>query len=216
MRHAIEHPSSCFAPILRVDGLCFSYPQHPLFTGLSLRAPAGVTLLRGGDGAGKTTLLRILAGEMAAVGALQINGVGLSSAPADYAKQVFWVDPRSTALDQITPNEYFQSLGTKYSAFDRHALHALTEGLSLVAHVDKPIYMLSTGSKRKVWLAAAAASGAALTLLDDPFAALDKPSIDFVMTLLNHAATQQARAWVVAHYDGLGDVPLINTIDLGL
>jgi len=47
--------------------------------------------------------------------------------------------------------------------------------------------MLSTGSKRKVWQAAAFASGAALNLIDDPFAGLDQGSINFVTQQLNQA-----------------------------
>ncbi len=201
---------------MQVDQLCFSYPQQPLFTGLSLHAPPGVTLVRGGDGAGKTTLLRLLAGELAAdAGALGINGVSLKGTPAAYQKQVFWVDPRSTAFDQTSATEYFQSLQGQYPGFATPDVGRLVDGLYLAPHVAKPMYMLSTGSRRKVYLAAAFASGAALTLLDCPFAALDKPSIGFVMALLNEASTQVARAWVVAHYEGLGGVPVVKTIDLG-
>jgi ABC-type multidrug transport system ATPase subunit len=216
-RPPINHSATPLDAILQVDQLCFSYPQHPLFTDMSLCAPPGVTLLRGGDGAGKTTLLRLLAGDLHAdAGELDINGVRLSDAPAAYQKQVFWIDPRSAAFDQISANDYFQSLQGQYPLFATRDLGRLIEGLYLTPHVDKPMYMLSTGSKRKVYLAAAFASGAALTLLDSPFAALDKPSIGFVMALLHEAAKQPARAWVVAHYDGLGDVPLVNTVDLGL
>jgi ABC-type multidrug transport system ATPase subunit len=204
---------------LQVKHLCFGYPQQPLFNGLSLHAPPGVTLVRGGDGTGKTTLLRLLAGELAAdAGTLSLHGVDLGSNPAAYRKQVFWVDPRSTAFDQIAPHAYFQSLRSQYPHWHHPTLNACIEGLSLTPHLDKPLYMLSTGSKRKVWLAAAFASGAALTLLDSPFAALDKPSIVFVMQLLRQAAqpnTQNTgRAWVVAHYEALGDVDLACCLDL--
>jgi ABC-type transport system involved in cytochrome c biogenesis ATPase subunit len=205
---------------LQVNQLHFSYPQHAVFNGLSLHAPPGVSLVRGGDGAGKTTLLRLLAGDLAAnAGDLSIQGVHLSRDPAAYQKKVFWVEPRTTAFDQIAPHAYFQSLHGRYPHVDLSTLNACIEGLSLAPHLDKPLYMLSTGSQRKVWLAAAFASGAALTLLDSPFAALDKPSITFVMALLRQAAQPSAqrtgRAWVVAHYDALGDVPLVNSLDLG-
>ncbi len=174
--------------------------------------------MRGGDGAGKTTLVRLLAGELAAqAGELQINRVNLKDQPSAYRQQVFWVDPRSTSFDHISPTEYFASLRKTYPQFDYPSLGALAEGLSLTEHLHKPMYMLSTGSKRKVWLAAAFASGAALVLLDDPFAALDKPSIGFVKQLLKQAATHAARAYVVTSYDAaaLGDVPLPARIDLG-
>jgi ABC-type multidrug transport system ATPase subunit len=204
--------------ILQVDNLHFGYPQCPLFTDLTLDAPPGVTMVRGGDGAGKTTLLRLLAGDLAAqAGELQIKQVRLKDQPSAYRQQVFWVEPRSTSFDNISATDYLASLHAAYPQFDYPAIGALAEGLSLSEHLHKPMYMLSTGSKRKVWITAAVASGAALVLLDDPFAALDKPSIAYVKQLLQEASAQTARAYVVTSYDAaaLGDVPLVATLDLG-
>jgi ABC-type multidrug transport system ATPase subunit len=202
--------------ILHIDQLHFGHPECPLFQGLSLQVPAGVTLLRAGDGRGKTTLLRLLAGDLAAdAGDLRLNGVLLKTHRAGYQQQVFWVEPRTSDFDAITATDYFASLHSIYPQWNHAALAALVDGLSLAPHVDKPMYMLSTGSKRKVWLAAAFASGAALTLLDDPLAALDKPSINCVMRALAQAAQAAQRAFVVAHYEPLGDVPLAATLDLG-
>jgi ABC-type multidrug transport system ATPase subunit len=204
--------------VLQVDGLRFSYSQHALFDNLQLQAPSGVTMVRGGDGAGKTTLLRLLAGDLTVqAGVLQINHLRLQDQPSAYRQQLFWVDPRSANFDDISAIDYFASLRTDYPLFDYPSMGALAEGLSLTEHLHKPMYMLSTGSKRKVWLAAAFASGAALVLLDDPFAALDKASIAYVKQLLAGAAQRAARAYLVTSYDAaaLGDVPLAATLDLG-
>ncbi len=211
----IEHSAITVPTVLQVEGLCWRYPQRELFADWSARIPPGVTLVRGGDGSGKTTLLRLLAGELPAhAGQLQVNDVRLRDQPAAYRQQVFWTDPRSQAFDQITPADYFKSLHRGYPGFDAPLLGELTKGLSLAPHLDKPLYMLSTGSKRKVWLAAAFASGAAVTLLDEPFAALDKASIDYVLKFLGGAAVHSARAWVLAHYEAPGTVPLAAIIDL--
>jgi energy-coupling factor transporter ATP-binding protein EcfA2 len=91
----------------------------------------------------------------------------------------------------------------------------LVAGLALTEHRAKRLFMLSTGSRRKVWLATAFASGAAVTLLDDPFAALDKPSIRFVTELLQEAAGHSTRAWVVTGYAAPAGVALAATLDLG-
>jgi ABC-type multidrug transport system ATPase subunit len=217
-RPIIDHSNPTFPALLQADNLHFGYPQCPLFTGLALHGPAGVTLVRGGDGAGKTTLMRLLAGELAAqTGELQIRDIRLKDQPSAYRQLLFWVDPRSTSFDQVSATDYFASLHSAYRQFDYAAIGALAEGLSLTEHLHKPMYMLSTGSKRKVWLAAAFASGVALALLDDPFAALDKPSIAYVKQLLQGAAGQTTRAYVVTSYDAaaLGDVPLAATLDLG-
>jgi ABC-type multidrug transport system ATPase subunit len=214
----IDHTSQPVSNGLQADHLYFAYPQCPLFADLSFHAPSGVSLVRGGDGAGKTTLMRLLAGELAAqAGALRIQQVRLQDQPSAYMQQVFWVEPHSTSFDQISPTDYFASLRAAYPQFDYPAIGALAEGLSLTEHMHKPMYMLSTGSKRKVWLAAAFASGAALVLLDDPFGALDKPSITYVKQLLGEAAGQTTRAYVVTSYDAaaLGDVPLAANLDLG-
>jgi energy-coupling factor transporter ATP-binding protein EcfA2 len=102
-----------------------------------------------------------------------------------------------------------------HPAFDAALLPALIEGLFLEQHLHKNLFMLSTGSKRKVWLAAAAASGAPLTLLDGPFDSLDQPSINFVLQLLTEAAKQSERIWLVADYLAPVNVAATTLIDLG-
>ncbi len=205
--------------VLQVDSLRFGYPgQAAMFAGWSTRIPAGITLVRGGESTGKTTLLRLLAGDLAAqAGEIRINGITLGAQPAAYRQLVFWNNPRTEAFDQITVLDYLASLHTRYPAFDPQSVPALLQGLSLTEHQHKPLYMLSTGSKRKVWLTAAFASGAALTLLDDPFAALDKVSIGLVLQLLEEETAKQgaARAWMLADYEAPCRLPLAKTIDLG-
>jgi ABC-type multidrug transport system ATPase subunit len=160
-------------------------------------------------------LLRLIAGEVAAnAGRLQINGASLADQPLAYRSQVFWADPRSEALDAMTPVAFWAAVQQRYPAFNAQLLADLVQGLSLAQHQDKALYMLSTGSKRKVWLAAAFASGAAVTLLDEPFAALDKASINLVLELLQDVATHPTRAWVVADYEAPRGVPLAATIAL--
>ena len=205
--------------VLQVDGLGFGYPgQAALFANWSANVVPGVTLVRGGESTGKTTLLRLLAGDLGAqAGEIRINGITLGAQPAAYRQQVFWSNPRTDAFDQVTVLDYLASLHPRYPAFDQQAIPALLESLSLIEHRHKPLYMLSTGSKRKVWLTAAFASGAALTLLDDPFAALDKVSIGLVLQLLEKEAAKQgaARAWMMADYEAPGKLPLAGVIALG-
>ena len=189
---------------LQIEGLTFHYPQRALFTGLSARIPTGVTLVTEGDGAGKTTLLRLLAGDLK-----------LQSGRVDCPSPVFWTDPKSTAFDRMTVAEYFNFLRPSYPQFDDRALADLIDVLSLTEHQHKPLYMLSAGSKRKVWLAAAFASGAAVTLLDEPFAALDMASINIVIERLAEATRDSIRTWVLADYEAPRGVPLAATIDLG-
>lgn len=202
--------------ILQARNVCFGYPQQPLLRNVSLLAPAGICLVRGGDGVGKTTLLRILAGDLAAdSGSLQLGNVQLFEQPSAYRQQVFWADPRSSEFDDITPQAYWAHMQLQYHEFDAQALPALVAGLSLGQHVDKCLYMLSTGTKRKVFLAAALASNARLTLLDEPLAALDKPSINFLLSQLCTAAPKAQRVYVMACYEAPAGVHLAASMDLG-
>lgn len=213
--HSAQAAAGTASHILEIEGLSFHYPQRALFTDWSICIAPGVTSVRGDESSGKTTLLRLMAGDLPVqAGRLRINSSDLLRDPVAYRAQVFWADPRSTALDQITPVDYFKSLPPRYAFFDPKMLDELVDRFSLLEHQHKPMYMLSTGSKRKVWLAAAFSSGAPVTLLDEPFAALDKASILVVKTLLNNAAAHPARAWVLADYEAPDDVTLAATIDL--
>ncbi len=205
--------------ILNVDGLSFQHDSNgskKLFTDWSANIPTGVTLVCGGEDSGKSTLLRLLAGELTTnTGELSINGISLLEQPQRYQQAIFWANPRNDAFDQLTLTAYFESQKRNYAFFEEVLLADLIEGLSLTEHLHKNIYMMSAGSKRKVWLAAAFASGATVTLIDEPFAALDMASIGFVKQLLAEAAEHTSRAWVLADYAAPEGVKLAAVLDLG-
>lgn len=211
-------PAQALPPaILTARQLGFATSERTLFNSLSLQIPAGVTLVCGGEDSGKTTLLRLLANELTAhAGALSINGIGLNDQAVAYKEQVFWVAPRSDAFDQLIVVDYFTTVQHRFPRFDTQLLADLIEGLSLTEHLNKALYMLSAGSKRKVWLTAAFASGATVTLLDEPFAALDMASIRFITELLADAARHSCRAWVIADYEAPKGLALAGRIDLDM
>jgi ABC-type transport system involved in cytochrome c biogenesis ATPase subunit len=202
--------------LLSARGLrCSAGPQR-LWGPLDVQLAAGVTWVTGGEGRGKTSLLRMLAGDLAVPGSsLQLDGVGLQIEPAQYRKKAFWMDPRTSAWDQSSPLQFWDYCKRTWPEWDAAECRALASALGLEEHAAKPIYMLSTGSKRKVWITAACASGAALTCLDEPFAALDKTSIRTLSDRLQHASTDPRRAWVVADYEAPAGVLLAGTVSLG-
>lgn len=195
-------------PIAQIQALGFGYGGHKLFDKLSATIVPGVTLIQGGDGRGKTTLMRLLAGELKPdSGQIDIGG--------DARSQLFWLDPRTEAFDQLVASDFFSQQRALYPRFDDAILAKLVTGLDLESHIHKKLFMLSTGSKRKVLMAAALASGAPVTLLDMPFAAIDKPSKDFLLAQFRLAAVSSDRAIVVADYEPPEGVRLAGLIDLG-
>lgn len=205
------HPA---AVILQATKLSFGYGTEPLlFDEMSLALPPGVSFIGGDESAGKTTLLRLLAGDLPARGELRINDVSLAQDRAAYRRQVAWIDPQSTALDSQTAHQIF---ATTLPACNPDMLDAHIDGLALAPHLDKTLTMMSTGTRRKVLIAASLAAEAPVTLLDQPFKALDRPSIDYLLAVLAQASRHPARAWVVADYEPPPGVALAMLIELGV
>jgi ABC-type sulfate/molybdate transport systems ATPase subunit len=75
--------------------------------------------------------------------------------------------------------------------------------------------MLSTGSKRKVWLAGALAAHATVTLLDEPEAALDVPSRRALRAELARCNQGGDGVWLVASYSCPIDGDPSQTLSLG-
>lgn len=196
------------ALIARARDLLVRLPHTSLFGGLSFDIKPGLTLIQGGDGRGKTTLLQLLA-------RARQPDQGQVEGPAD---SVFWIDPHSGGDDKVTLRQWLQGLSAHYPAWDHDRVAALAEALSLGDHMDKGLFMLSTGTRRKGALVAAMACGAQLTLLDTPFAALDARSRDIVAGLLDEAAGHDSRAFVVADFEvppGMASERLAALVELG-
>ena len=200
--------------ILRLQALNFAYPGQPaLVCDWSMSMGPGVTLVHGDTGSGKSTLLRLMAGTLRARGRLTLAGVHLDEDAAAYRSHVFFCDPTTDAFDQRTARECTALLSAGDTHFSEARWRSLVEGFALTPHLDKPMYMLSTGSKRKVWLAAGLASGRALILLDEPTGGLDAASIGCLWRALTRFAEQSERAIVVASTERIDQVPLAGLID---
>ena len=229
MRPALPPALSAPQPVLQVHDLHFAYPGvTALIRGWSHTVPAGVTWLRGDTGSGKTSLLAVLAGTQAVTGSLSLAGIDLATDAAGYRRSVFWRNPTDAAFDALTPPQVIAALQADYPLFDPAACQRLLQAFALAPHLTKPLYALSTGTRRKVWLAAALSAGAALTLLDEPTAGLDAPSTVALMQALAAVSRKPSRnpscnpghharqAVLVASGTPLQGVPLAGLIDLPL
>lgn len=185
--------------LLKIEDL-----THGPIHNLSFTWPAGVSWICGDEGTGKTTLLRLLAGDV------QSTSGKLVAPQSD----VFWVDLQDAAYDTTTVQACWDELRARWPNWNDELLHDLAQELDMQQHVDKGLNMLSAGSRRKVMVIAALASGAAVTLLDQPFAALDLASIRILHALLHEAAAHPSRAWIVADYQAASDLPLACVLNL--
>jgi ABC-type multidrug transport system ATPase subunit len=177
---------------------------HGPIQNLNFTWSAGVSWVCGDEGKGKTTLLRLLAGEVQASAGNVIGPEG----------DVFWADLQDPAHDNTTVQACWDALRTRYANWDDALLQDLADALDMHQHREKRLNMLSTGSRRKVMVLAALASGATVTLMDQPFAALDLASIRIINDFLQEAAEHPSRAWIVADYEAPHDLPLASVLNL--
>jgi ABC-type multidrug transport system ATPase subunit len=158
----------------------------------------------GDEGCGKTTLLRLLAGDLQPTSGEVRMPVG----------GVFWANLQDASHDLTPVNVCWHTLRQRYANWHDDIQNDLTDALGMAPHLDKCLNMLSAGTRRKVMLIAALASGASVTLLDQPFAALDRTSIDVVLDFLHEAADHSHRAWIVADYEAPSDLRLADLLHL--
>jgi len=154
---------------------------HPL--------PPGLIAVIGGERTGKTTLLRRLSGH-------------LPSTPCQGPHaDTQWLDLSLPGQDDQSPLKIWGALRESCPRWNAELHQDLNEALQLLPHMDKKLFMLSTGSRRKVALAGLLACGATVTCLDQPYAALDKSSIQVIREFLSDMSEHDTRTWVVADYE---------------
>lgn len=164
------------------------------------RFHTGLTAITGDEGSGKTRLLRQMAGDLPGA--------------VPHGLQGLWLDLSLPDQDAAIPAAFWQTLQQRSPNWNTDLLNELIDALQLRAHIDKQLFMLSAGSRRKVGLAGLLASGAALTCLDQPYAALDRASIQVIREFLHDMADHTTRAWVVADYEADPELPWSSVIHL--
>ena len=190
---------STITPLLTIEGI-----THGPLQNLSFSWPAGVSWVCGDEGKGKTTLLRVLA-----------NDIPPSAGSVTALKGgVFWIDLQDPGHDSTTVQACWDALRRRHPNWSDALLQDLADALDMTQHREKRLNMLSAGSRRKVMVAAALASGATVTLMDQPFAALDLASIRIIKDFLHDAAEHTSRAWIVADYEAPHDLPLASVLNL--
>lgn len=174
----------------------------------------GVNVLIDETGDDATPWLTVLTGHaLPGRGQVQCAGLCSQANSAAYQAQVYWHNPRlPQADDQITAQQWLESTVQRWPDWSHEAWAAHCEGFALQPHMDKPLWHLSSGSLRKLGIAAALASGALLTVIEEPVAALDSNSIRYLSQALDAlgealAATPVApRCVIVAHWEPLPGV----------
>ncbi|WP_186313652.1 ATP-binding cassette domain-containing protein [Paenarthrobacter nicotinovorans] len=160
----------------------------PVLDALSLEiTEPGLYQVAGGNGSGKSTLLELISGFLEPwSGSVHLCGKDASSFSARNLRSVCRtapaVYPSMTVRDHLSFAARARGLATD-AAVQRAMDYGLTDWL------EQPASALSTGNQRKLWILMCTIADTPVTVLDEPFNALDQHGIDILAAELRDWAT---------------------------
>ena len=170
-------------PILACRDLTFRYEGAPVFEHLSLSVePGEAVLLMGPSGCGKSSLAYCLSGLYPAYGGELSGEITLEGRPlagyqiADRAQAVsilFQNPDNQFCMDRVDHEILFALENINYPGDLWGRMEELLALVGLEEAETALIHTLSGGTKQKLALATALATGARVLILDEPFANLD-------------------------------------------
>ncbi len=197
--------------------LSAAYDGPPVLEDVSFELARGeLVIILGPNGAGKSTLFKILTGlKTASSGRISVLGHSIGAARAEgciaYVPQeehIDWQFPISV-WDVVFTGRYGllrneggvkRFLPARWARReDREAVAAALNAVAMYEYRDRPIGALSGGQKKRVFLARALAQEAAVLLLDEPLAGVDRRSEDLIFDVLQRAKAEGRTLLMVTH-----------------
>lgn len=163
--------------MLRIDNLTKRYGDHLVFQGLTHTFGPGCVALCEEESTGKSSLLGIIAGALAPDGGeVWIDGHSLAQAPPQAKARLAHVPDNCLDLPALTGRELLTRIAAQKQVAVDGAILDLAARLGLEPHLDKRFEQMSTGTRRKVYLTAAALGDPAVVVADGPSNGLDTPA----------------------------------------
>ena len=187
------------APLLEAHRLSFHRQDEPVFAPLDFRLHAGeLALVEGDNGSGKTTLLRLLAGLLhVSEGRLLWRGEPWRRDAC--AGEILFLGHQLGQKLELSPRENLAFAIGLHGRRDGVTPAAALDEVGLAGYEDEPVRRLSAGQKKRAALARLLLQPAALWLLDEPYANLDRHGIALVNRLLERHVDAGGTALVSSH-----------------
>ena len=142
--------------------------------------------LLGPNGCGKTTTIGMILGLLKPTsGQILINGKNIENNKISILHKMNFISPYIELPKRLTVNQNLIVYGKLYNIQNlNERINFLSEKLRLGDLLDKITGELSSGQKNRVSLAKALINDPTVLLLDEPTAALDPETADFIRTFL--------------------------------
>jgi ABC-2 type transport system ATP-binding protein len=166
-----------YGPKKAVDGLTFEVGRGEIYG------------LLGPNGAGKTSTIKAMIGLVDMEGgSVSVYGRDVRNEAVEVKSLVGTVLESPVLFDSLTPNEFFEFVGSVRKLKDEKRVKVLVDALELGEYVDTPIAALSMGNKQKVAMITALMHEPKLLILDEPFNGLDVRSVAIFKDLILNQA----------------------------
>ena len=160
--------------MLRIDNLGKRYGDHLVFQGLTRTFSPGCVALCEEDSTGKSSLLGIIAGVIAPdAGDVLVDGHSMVRDPLRAQARLAYVPDDCLAFPSRTGRELLEQVAAEQHVVLGDDVLDLACRLGLEPHLDKRFEQMSTGTRRKVFLTAAALGDPAVVVADGPSNGLD-------------------------------------------
>jgi heme exporter protein A len=185
-------------PLLEARGLSFHRQDEPVFAPLDFQLCAGeLALVEGDNGSGKTTLLRMLAG-LLHVDSGELRWRGEPMQRDHCLGQILFLGHQLGLKADLSPRENLRfAAGLQGQRAGQTASSVLID-IGLSGYEDEPVRRLSAGQKKRAAMARLLLLPAALWLLDEPYANLDRHGIALVNGLLERHTDAGGAAMVTS------------------
>jgi Cu-processing system ATP-binding protein len=160
--------------MIEFRGVAKSFGPAAVLRGVDVTIERGrVVGLVGPNGAGKTTLIKLLLGLAHPTGGdIRVDGVSIRAGDA-YRARIGYMPQIARFPENLTASELFRMLRALRGAPASPSGDGLVERLGLVDQIDKPLRVLSGGTRQKVNAALALLFRPDILVFDEPTAGLD-------------------------------------------
>ena len=157
----------------------------------------------GANGAGKTTTIKILTGLIRPTsGDALVGGHSVLEQPLEVKARLGYVPESGALFEKFSPVEYLTLIGRLYRLSEARLRERMGEELrtfSLEADKDKPMGVLSKGTKQKVCWISALLHDPEVLVLDEPLNGLDVETVAHVKEMMRGLAQQGRTIFYSSH-----------------